>query len=298
MTQHASENRFSFGQNWAEFLKLLSDERIATAEDSLRSMLRMKDLRGQRFVDVGCGSGIFSLAARRLGASVFSFDFDTQSVACAKELRRRYFPDDDKWEIVEGSVLDLDFLHYLGKFDVVYSWGVLHHTGAMWSAMENVCPLVADDGHLFVSIYNDQGKYSKRWLWIKKTYNSMPPALRFLVLWPCAAQLVWRSVLKDFLLLRPFHHWREYRKRRGMSQWHDIVDWVGGLPFEVATVEQVFGFYHDRGFSLENLLTSGGTLGCNQFVFRRRGGPEERGASARQAATRIGDAINLSPAAG
>jgi SAM-dependent methyltransferase len=272
MNAHAQEvsagERFEFGRNWAEFLKLLNSDRIALAEESITSMLECTSLAGQRFLDAGCGSGLFSLAAKRLGATVHSFDFDPHSANCARELKRRYFPQDHTWTIDEASVLDNNYLAKLGQFDVVYSWGVLHHTGSMWTALDNVAPLVKPGGALFISIYNDQGKISRRWGQVKRAYNALPPPLRFLVLWPCAFHMWWRPMLKDFLLLRPFHTWREYNRKRGMSPWRDIVDWVGGYPFEVATPEQIFNFYRQRGFSLSYLSTCGGTLGCNQFVFR------------------------------
>jgi hypothetical protein len=57
-----------------------------------------------------------------------------------------------------------------------------------------------------------------------------------------------------------------------MSRWHDLVDWVGGYPFEVAKPETVFEFFRGRGFELEWMLTCAGKPGCNQFVFRQAGG--------------------------
>ncbi|MEW5992962.1 MAG: class I SAM-dependent methyltransferase [Candidatus Zixiibacteriota bacterium] len=151
----AKGERFAFGANWSRFLGALSDERIRRAEKSLSDVLERERLDGMRFLDIGSGSGLFSLAARRLGASVHSFDFDPQSVACTSELRRRYFTDDSRWTIEQGSALDSSYLAGLGKFDVVYSWGVLHHTGNMWEAMDNLIPNVADDGLLYIALYND-----------------------------------------------------------------------------------------------------------------------------------------------
>ena len=127
--------RFQFGANWWRFLGALNEERIATAEQSLKHMLGRTSLEGLKFVDVGCGSGLFSLAARRLGAEVVSFDFDPQSVRCAEVLRSKFFAHDEKWTVREGSVLDAAFIDGLGRFDIVYSWGVLHHTGAMWDGV-------------------------------------------------------------------------------------------------------------------------------------------------------------------
>src|SRR5437868_5120896 len=136
-TQVARGERFEFGENWRRFLEQLTAERIADAEQSLRNVLELPDLEGRTFLDIGSGSGLFSLAARRLGARVFSFDYDPQSVACSLELRRRYFDGDPDWRIEEGSALDRDYIASLGQFDIVYSWGVLHHTGAMWNALGN-----------------------------------------------------------------------------------------------------------------------------------------------------------------
>src|SRR5216684_6957903 len=150
MSFHAIEiaqgARFEFGKNWTRFLVGLDDTRIARAEESLRAMLETSDLEGKSFLDIGSGSGLFSLAARRLGARVHSFDYDPQSVACTGELKRRCFLDDGNWVVEKGSVLDQDYLACLGVFDVVYSWGVLHHTGDMWRALENVVPLVKERG--------------------------------------------------------------------------------------------------------------------------------------------------------
>ena len=182
MSTHAIEiargERFEFGKNWSRFLILLDEPRIVRAEQSLKQMLEIDNLEGRSFLDIGSGSGLFSLAARRLGARVHSFDYDPHSVACTKELRRRYFNNDPDWRIEEGSALDFDYVRSLGVFDVVYSWGVLHHTGAMWTALDNAQLAVAAGGKLFVAIYNDLGSRSRRWRWIKRTYCDLPGFLK------------------------------------------------------------------------------------------------------------------------
>ncbi len=263
--------RFSFGENWSYFLQVLDDERILEAEKSLQDMLKVDTLHGKRFLDVGSGSGLFSLAARRLGATVHSFDYDPQSVACTQQLRSRYFPDDDEWVIESGSALDKEYLDSLGQWDIVYSWGVLHHTGNMQQAFENVAELVADGGKLFIAIYNDQGRPSRGWLKVKKAYNKLPPQLRWLVLWPAFIRLWGPTTLRDLVTGRPFYTWKHYatESTRGMSPWRDVVDWVGGYPFEVASPEEVFYFFRQRGFQLAELRTVSGGLGCNEFVFIR-----------------------------
>jgi 2-polyprenyl-3-methyl-5-hydroxy-6-metoxy-1,4-benzoquinol methylase len=261
----ARGERFKFGENWERFLEHLTAERIAVAEQSLRVMLKVPDLAGRTFLDVGSGSGLFSLAARRLGARVFSFDYDPQSVACSLELRRRYFEGDPDWRVEEGSALDRDYIASLGQFDIVYSWGVLHHTGGMWRALENASLLVRPGGLLFFALYNNQGGASRRWKAIKRAYNRFP-LFRGPLLALSFFRLHGTGLLRGLRRGRPLQIF-EMDNSRGMSLWRDLVDWVGGYPFEVADPGEVFEFFNQRGFHLTRLKTTH-SLGCNEFVFR------------------------------
>lgn len=270
--------RFAFGKNWARFLTLLDDERIQRAEESLLALLKERSLEGRRFLDIGSGSGLFSLAARRLGASVHSFDLDPESVACALELRRRYYHGDGNWRIEQASALDRNYLRALGEFDVVYSWGVLHHTGDMYRALANAALPVAPHGKLFVAIYNDLGTRTARWRAIKRTYNRLPHALRPAFAAVAAAPNEIKALINATLRADPLGYLRSWSAagERGMSRWRDIVDWVGGYPYEAATPEEIFEFYESRGFRLLTLKCGGVGVGCNEFVFVREGGGERR----------------------
>jgi 2-polyprenyl-3-methyl-5-hydroxy-6-metoxy-1,4-benzoquinol methylase len=272
--QHSHEvstgRRFHFGRNWAGFLKRLNLARITEAEANLKEFIE-GSLSAKTFLDVGSGSGLSSLAAHRLGATVVSFDFDSQSVACTEELRRRYSTDDKSWLVGQGSVLDQQYLAGLGQFDIVYAWGVLHHTGAMWQAMENVKALVKPGGVLFIAIYNDCGEVSRWWLQRKRRYNALPPLLR-----PIYAICVWapqelRSLL-GYLRAGEFGAYvRELTSAtsgRGMSWIHDIIDWVGGYPYEYASVKDITEFYGRDGFEAVKIRENR-SYGCHQLVFRR-----------------------------
>jgi len=269
----ATGERFAFGENWTRFLAVLDDKRIDEAVASLKDKLEIDRLEGKTFLDIGSGSGLFSLAARKLGARVHSFDFDPNSVACTAELKKRYFPGDNNWIVQEGSALDHEFISSLGQFDIVYSWGVLHHTGQMWKGLENAAIPVAPDGKLFVAIYNDTGTQSLRWRWIKKTYNQLPKLLRSPFAMLAIAPDEMKSAIRATIKLRPDQYirsWTNYdQNNRGMSRWHDIIDWVGGYPYEVATPEEIFDFYRKRGFTLTKLKSGKVGLGCNEFVFQK-----------------------------
>jgi len=261
--------RFDFGSNWNRFLSRLDDNRIASAELSIQEMLRVEHLEGKTFLDMGCGSGLFSLCARRLGASVHSFDFDPKSVDCARELKRRYRDSDPLWTIEEGDVLDATYLEALGEFDIVYSWGVLHHTGDLWQALANAAIPAKANGLLFISIYNDQGLKSRLWSRAKRFYCSGLVG-RLLTTAFGVSVLVFSGFKEELVRGRnPLRRYREYYQRRGMSAWNDMIDWLGGHPFEVAKPEDVVHFYYDCGFLLTRLKTEGGGSGTNQFIFQK-----------------------------
>jgi 2-polyprenyl-3-methyl-5-hydroxy-6-metoxy-1,4-benzoquinol methylase len=263
-------DRFAFGNNWRRFVALVNETRITAATESLTTALGTANLAGRSVLDVGCGSGLFSLAAHRLGARVHSFDFDLDSVAATTELRQRFAPD-SHWTVESGSILDQRYVASLGQFDVVYSWGVLHHTGDLWSALRATLRLVAPGGRLYISIYNDQGFESQMWRRIKRSYNQSGSLKRGLLVGLSSAYLYRHVPVTRLarLVLRRGKAVAPPPRARGMSAKHDLVDWVGGYPFEVAKPEEVFAFVRRCGFELHYLKTCAGSIGCNEFVFER-----------------------------
>ncbi len=264
-SQAPPARRFAFGRNWLKFLAQVDEPAIADARDHLAAFLGTADLAGQRFLDLGSGSGLMSLAARRLGAAVVSFDYDPDSVRASELLRERLAPGDPAWTVLRGDALDQKFLAGLGSFAVVYSWGVLHHTGDLWRAVANAAALVAPGGLFYLALYNDQGWISRYWRGVKRRYNQ---------------NAFWRGL---FILLHLPHplglpllkraltgRLRE-RARRGMGYWRDYLDWLGGWPFQVAAPAEVRDFLAARGFGLARERLVGRRQGCNEFLFRRGG---------------------------
>ena len=277
-------DHFAFGRNWSRFLSTLDDARMSESQQSVEQLLQVDTLESKQFLDAGSGSGLFSLAAYRLGANVTSFDLDPDSVACTRYLKSQFADDEDdndeeRWTITDGSLLDATFLASLGNFDVVYCWGVAHHTGDMWQAIENLTKRVAPGGRIVLALYNDQQYVSGIWTMVKRIYQKLPRFLRPLYTAGIGAVgfakraivTALACVLRIVTLRNPFSpitNWIREGSGRGMHAWYDLIDWVGGWPFEVARPEAVFRFMRDRGFRLQEMTTSVGH-GCNEFVFVR-----------------------------
>jgi len=269
----SEDSRFGFGKNWAAFLSSIDENKIQIAINSLKSALKIENLNGKKVLDIGSGSGLFSLAASRLGAEVVSIDFDIDSVACTQHLKTTFGAENSNWKIMQGSVLDEEFMSSLGKFDGVYSWGVLHHTGEMDNAIRIARQSVIKGGWFFISIYNDQGGASRRWLAVKALYNKLPKIVRPVYVFIIAAWNETIFAIKNLLQLRnPFRKKNKESDYRGMSIWYDWVDWVGGFPFEVATPERIIIPLHEEGFVLSHLTTHTNGWGCNEYIFQLVGG--------------------------
>jgi 2-polyprenyl-6-hydroxyphenyl methylase/3-demethylubiquinone-9 3-methyltransferase len=269
-----SDRQFSFGKNWNKFLKhRLDAERIDIAIRDTSNFLGLQDLKGLTFMDIGCGSGLFSYAAHALAAErVISFDFDPFSVQCCLQMKERA-GDPENWDVFQGSILDPNTLQRLPSVDIVYSWGVLHHTGDMWAGIRNAAQCVKPGGRLFISIYNRLEydsltgyRGSHAWLKLKRVYNrSGWVGKRAMESW-----FAIKDIAASIVSLRnPLRQIRQYKNKRGMSWWYDIADWLGGYPYEFASAGEVFEFCrHELGLSLEKLKTTS-SIGCNEFLFIR-----------------------------
>lgn len=277
-----SPDAFTFGQNWQRYIRrYLDSQRIEIAATSLKD-LTGDALAGKVFIDVGCGSGLFSLCAHRAGAArVISVDVDPDSVKACLALRRS-LGDPPAWEVIEGSILDPELVARLPIGDVVYAWGVLHHTGDMYAALRNVARLLAPNGLLCIAIYNrvsNRFLNSDRWWKIKRAYNHSPRLARrameiaYLSYW--AAGRVYRRQ-------NPLRVAAEYKRKRGMAFMTDAIDWLGGYPYEYATVDEIVSFFHaECGLEAAKVIpTDPRGTGNNEFVFVRRGDAEINLASA------------------
>jgi 2-polyprenyl-3-methyl-5-hydroxy-6-metoxy-1,4-benzoquinol methylase len=238
---------FSFGKNWRDYVDTISQDSIASAMRDIEGWLGHDSVAGKTIVDIGSGSGIHSACFYLMGAKeIFSLDVDPYSVESTQLLWRRA-GSPSNWKITQGSILDQDFVARIGKQQIVYSWGVLHHTGAMWQAIENACGLVEKGGMLWIAIYVKGPSYEQD-LELKRSYNRASKLGKKIIEWKEISKLMrqrWNDGKNPFA-------WNESRGR-GMDTYHDLLDWLGGLPYEVASAEEVVSFCEARGFTIQNI---------------------------------------------
>jgi SAM-dependent methyltransferase len=258
------KSHFAFGKNWASYAKLVTVAQVEEATVSLRR-LAGGNFEGKRFLDIGCGSGLHALAALRLGASeVVALDIDSDSVATTRQLLEAN-ASGQPWSVMEGSVFQLQ-PNSMGLFDVVYSWGVLHHTGDMFRALRVAAALVTPDGQLLFALYR---RTRLCWFWKleKRWYASARPAAqaRARSVYVALFRLAMRGAFDSYVA--------NYRQSRGMDFYHDVHDWLGGWPYESISPAQTERFMQELGMRQIRAFVHAGKAtglfgsGCDEYVY-------------------------------
>ena len=256
--------RFEFGKNWKSFAcNALTPERIQRARNEFFALLSPEELAGRRFLDIGFGQGLGLCFASEAGAQTLGLDIDANNQEALATTATLLTLSETPKTII-GSILDEALVQSLrddGGFDIVHSWGVLHHTGSMYQALEHASNLVKDGGLFAVAIYQTHWT-SPIWKAIKWTYTAGPEWLQRLliaVLYPVIFIAKWLVTKED-----------PRKKERGMDFYHDVVDWVGGYPYEYATVDELRAFAVQHGFEEIRFRAAQVPTGCNEFVFQKK----------------------------
>lgn len=258
---------FDFGSNWKAYSRsMLNEDRLNEATTDLIALVGAEALQGATFLDIGCGSGLHSLAAARAGAvRVDGFDVNPNSIECSLENRARFqeeLPDEVVPHFELKDVLQDTEIIKLPEYDIVYSWGVLHHTGNMLAAMRNAASRVnPEKGMLVLALYNRHWT-SPIWAKIKAFYNACPRLVKMLLNWIFVPIMFVGAAIST--------RSNPLKKQRGMHFYYDVVDWIGGYPYEYASIEEVKGWVEPWGFELIHTVPTQGWTGCNELVFRKR----------------------------
>ncbi len=259
------ETRYDFGDNWHDFINDLQQSQIDSAKNDLKSLIG--DISGKSFLDIGSGSGLHSLAALSLGAKwVTAIDYDPMSVKSTRALLSHHAAN-LPWEANHDDILKSSITT---KYDIVYSWGVLHHTGDMWRAIENAAAKCKKGGILALALYN-KTPFCALWKHEKRLYSKyrfIRPLFNILF----STALLLRTALTG---TNPFRYISEYNSNRGMSFMTDIRDWLGGYPYESVSDTELVNKLQGMGFQLmtqKNTTPSLGLFGsgCGEWVFMKQ----------------------------
>ncbi len=257
----ANHKVFAFGENWQAFSKLITEDRIEAAQTSLINLVGTADLTGKTFLDIGCGSGLFAIAAAQMGAIVTGIDLDPVSVQTSQANAQKWLPAQGQVNFMRASILDVADLEKrlpTPQFEIVYSWGVLHHTGNMQQALQNAVQLVRPGGQFVISIYN-RHITSPVWVGIKWLYNQLPKFLQKLLIWMFAPVIFMAKGLVTRKNPLTMH-------RHGMDFMYNVVDWLGGYPYEYVSVTEMQQTLQKLGADSIRVIPAQVPTGCNEFV--------------------------------
>lgn len=253
--------RFEFGRNWQSYAKGVDESHVNIATMALQKLLPDGfHPAGKSFLDIGCGSGLHATSAARLGFSkIVATDYDQNSVATTVSTAKAFGAEVDAFR---DDILNTKLNE---TFDVVYSWGVLHHTGNMAGAIRKASELVTPGGELIIAIYV-KTPLCGAWRKIKHTYCSSPAAIQKIMAYGFHGLRLARQIPSGELF-------QDYKQLRGMDRFHDSIDWLGGYPYESASALEVEAMVGE-GFSLlKSYRTEAGIgvfgTGCGEYVFRR-----------------------------
>jgi len=257
--------RYGFGDNWYDFISNLNPEQISIATSELKSLIG--DIAGKTFLDIGSGSGLHSLSALGLGAAhVMAIDYDPMSVKSTHTMLTKHAPE-KSWEAHQGDILANPLNNE--KYDVVYSWGVLHHTGDMWKAIKNATKTCKNGGLFAIALYTKTPfctfwKHEKR---IYSKYKLFRPVLDGIFI----TMLLLRKALAG---INPLRYVSEYKSNRGMNFFTDIRDWLGGYPYESVSDAELDSFLTAQGFILVKKQKTSPSIGvfgssCGEWVYKK-----------------------------
>jgi SAM-dependent methyltransferase len=220
----------SFDYQWRELTQggaLLTDDWFTQNVDRIISdellCLEPQWFWGKRVLDAGSGNGRWTVGLLRLGCDVLAVDASSHALDRVSEAVREHAPGSlDRLETRAVDLLDLPADLAAERFDLVFSFGVLHHTGDTYAALRNVAALVRDGGVLFLYLYGQQSVSGR---------SRAALELRRLALAPLPFELKRRLIAK-----------------RGVDV-HQAFDQLSPMINTRHTFEQVHGWLEDEGFS-------------------------------------------------
>jgi 2-polyprenyl-6-hydroxyphenyl methylase/3-demethylubiquinone-9 3-methyltransferase len=266
-----SSRHYSFGKNWLEYSQSINSIHVDHVTSDLSRLLNLKDLTQKSVLDIGCGSGVHDVGFYQLGCrNLTAIDYDQDCITATNQTLEKFCPGSG-YKILQGDILSSK-TQSLGKFDIVYSWGVLHHTGNLLEAICKASTLVAREGHLAIALYR-KTLMCGFWKAEKRLYSRLPRIFqRFL-------ELIYISFFSIALLFTQktsiTNYIESYSSKRGMNFFADVKDWLGGYPYESISPHELRKLMSSLGFRQVYSLEGNSRIGifgsgCDEFLFQKK----------------------------
>jgi len=267
------KKHFAFGENWDLYSRQIDSRHIENSKKDFIGLTHLDCLEGMKVLDIGSGSGIHSLSMMLLGCkNLVSLDYDFDSVSTTKRvLSGKIFKGD--YQVIQADILkhipELDG----HTFDLVYSWGVLHHTGDMMKGIDESVRYVKPGGLIALALYR-KTLFCSFWKIEKFIYSKSPKLLQRVVQKSYELVFALHTYLKTGQTFGSYKH--DYLQKRGMEFSRDVHDWLGGYPYESIDPKYLIQYMQLMGFSLVNSNIAKKQIGilgsgCDEFLFKNDG---------------------------
>jgi len=215
------------------------------------------EIEGKRILDAGCGMGVFSVVFGKKGAArVIGIDLSEEGVRRAQRAASHF--NLSNVEFREGNILRLPYPD--GSFDIVWSWGTLHHTAEPLKALEELIRVLKNGGTLFVTLYRST-KLSFLHEGIRKTLR-----LAHRRMWPLLAKLIALALFPATLFLK-----RRKKARAGENLSDLVLDWYFNPVRHYYRPGEIRQLLEQEGLIIEKFLPASGRFNStSNFIFKAK----------------------------
>lgn len=214
-------------------------------------------VKGKRVLDGGSGSGMVSVAFALMGADVTGVDITPKCVENGYKRAEHYGV---KCKFINESLVTLDLSNE--HFDIIYSWGVLHHTEDARQSFFSLARHLREGGEIIVAVYL-KTKISWFWNFARIFYQNAPTVFKTIFL------NIGSVFLNIVDLFRKIIFNKERYMMRGTNNKEILNDWFGVPHRTFHSYNEVFKWFDENGLDCKLINPATGRFkSTSNFVVR------------------------------